>query len=601
MSPLKSPFATRPLAVRPLSIRPLAIRPLSIRPLVTGPLVAFSATAFLAGGAHAQQQFSPFATGTPAPPSGPVSQRQFAEAANSQISFLGALRDWRDTFRGSGKAPRRELAPKSLGKQFGFALGSVAPPIVGTGAGIAARYSLLEVGSTAQPGELTDLMARYDSMVTGDKVAAGDQTQMTWMRARPIQNKNTDLELSMSRGRRDMQGGAGENWLSGNFQNARLRLNLPHKWALNSNLTREKLETQEETNMAWTVDANGPIAHPFGVATARVNITDVDAGFATLADPNAAVGQKKGEVEVAQDVKIGPVSGNLRLAANQRERAEDNAKTGEEIKAGGARTQAQMRLAVTPNLALISSGSAQFDNLTRALQDQTATPAPAATDQITGDALLPPSQARELNQQLTGDVGVEWKFSKALSVALSTGTTRGRGQRENGELWADAPGSDEDRHAVEVRHKTNAADLRVRLAQRARRELAGGNSSVAADISQWRIEASRRLIGSVHLRTIVDLASDDKTDQDWHQYEAQFQLARAARFDARYRDGTLAPGLLSNEWNSAFSAPDSSPRQWSARFNAGSTAAGNGLGLALEYARSVGSAPDMWRVGLQFK
>lgn len=575
-------------------------------PLVSRSLLALSGTTLLVADAHAQQQFSPFAAPTTVPEAtGPVSQRQFAEAATTQFSFLSSIRDWRDTFRGTGKAPRREFKPRPLGKQFGLSLGQVAAPMVGGAAGLSANYGMFDMGSTAQPEAITKLLTSFDSMMTGEDIVAPDQTQMNWLRARPIQSKDTELELSMSRGRRDLQGGKGEKWLDGSFQNARLRMNLPARWSLTSNYTREKLDNQEEAADAWNINANGPIAHPFGVAKANVNISDTAAGFATLADPNPVVGQKKGDVEVVQDVAIGPVSGSLKVAANKRERAEDNAKVGEEIKGDGARSEARMRVALTPNLALISSGSAQLDTVTRALQDQNA---PAALDSVptlpaesTASPLLTPSQARELSQQLAGDVGVEWKFSKALSLAVSTGSSRALAKRELGEERQDGAGAEEDRRAVEVRHRSNAADFRVRLAQRARRSIGANATGTTSDISQWRIEAARRLVGSVHLKTILDFASDDATDQEWRRYEAQLQLARAARLDARYREGSLNPGLLSDEWGSTFAAADNNARQWSARFNAGSAAAGNGLGLALEYARSTGPTPDQWRVGVQFK
>jgi hypothetical protein len=573
-------------------------------PFASRSLIALCGTTLLVADARAQQQFSPFSAPTTVPAAtGPVSQRQFAEAATTQFSFLSTIRGWRDTFRGTGSTARREFKPRPFGKQFGLSLGQVAPPIVGGGAGLVASYSNFEIGTTAQPQAINKLLTSFDSMMTGEDLTAPDQTQMSWLRARPIKTKNTELELSMSRGRRDLQGGKGEKWLDGSFQNARLRMNLPARWAMTGDFTREKLDHQEEAAESWNVNARGPIAHPFGVAQATVNVSDVAAGYASLSDPNPVAGQKKGEVEVVQDMAIGPLKGNLRVAANKRERAEDNARVGEEIEAGGARSQAQVRVALTPNLSLISSGMAQFDTVTRALQDQNAaaatTGAPLAEAGASSDALLSPLQARELSQQLAGDVGVEWKFSKELSFALSAGTSRAQAKSEAGQLWNNGPASAEDRHAIEVRHKSNGADFRVRLAQRARRDLRA--SGATSEISQWRIEAARRLVGSVSLKTIVDFADDDQTDQEWRRYEAQLQLSRAARLDARYREGSLTPGLLSDEWGSTFANADNNARQWSARFNAGSAAAGNGLGLALEYARSTGATPDQWRVGVQFK
>lgn len=531
----------------------------------------------------------------------PITQREFADAASNQLGFLGALREWRDTLRGSGKAPRRSFAGAPLGQKIGLSLGSVAPPMQGSGAGIAANWSAFEVGTTAQPQPLNEALARFDSLLTGDKVATPDQTQMTWLRARPIQEKNAEVELSLARGRRDMQAGQGEKWRDGTFQGAKARLALPANWSLRGELTREQLENQDEAATNWNVNATGPIAHPWGEAQATANWRDVESGYSTLNDTNSAVGQKSGDVQVVQDVAHGPLTGQMKVGASKRER-EEAAHTGDEIEARGARSEAQLRLAVTPNLGLLAGGSLQLDAARRALQDQTT---PGETDPNAPaplpDALASPSEARELAQQVGGDVGVEWKFTDSLSIAVTTGASRLRQRREAGELWNDGPAKDEDRRAVEVRHHHGAADFRVRLAQRARRDvLAPSTTPTQADISQWRIEAARRLVGSLRLRTIVDLANDAKNDQNAHRVEAQLQLARAARIDARYREGDLPQGLLSDEWSSVFGAP-SGARQWGARFNAGSAASGAGLGLAVEYARNAGATPDTWRVGLQFK
>jgi hypothetical protein len=105
----------------------------------------------------------------------------------------------------------------------------------------------------------------------------------------------------------------------------------------------------------------------------------------------------------------------------------------------------------------------------------------------------------------------------------------------------------------------------------------------------------------MRLKTILDVAEDAQNEQNAHSIEAQLQLARAARLDARYRQGYLPQGLLGGDAGSVFGAPDGAARGWSTRFNAGSAAGGNGLGLALEYARSAGSNPDSWRVGVQIK
>ncbi len=318
---------------------------------------------------------------------------------------------------------------------------------------------------------------------------------------------------------------------------------------------------------------------------ARLGWRDVDAGFATLSDSKGALGGSNGALEIAQDVALGPVAGSLKLSADERQRdLSPTARAGEETEAQRARSEAQMRFKVTPNLSLLANGQWQLDAATR-------------LSSAPNDELAPTETARDWAQQATGDVGVEWKLSPALSLSVSAGASRRQALAANG-IPNGGAATEEERRALEVRHRAGDADFRVRLAQRARRDdlLAAG-----APISQWRVEAAHPLVGGMRLKTILDVADDAKNGQNAHSIEAQLQLARAARFDARYRRGDLPQGLLGSEWKSAFDTPQSATQQWGARFNAGSAAGGTGLGLALEYARNAGSNPDSWRVGVQIK
>ncbi|HEX8463668.1 MAG TPA: hypothetical protein VF627_03535 [Abditibacterium sp.] len=524
----------------------------------------------------------------------PITQREFAEAATSQFSFLSELKSWRDTLRGSGVRARREFSGLEVGgAKLGFSLGQVAPPLLGYGAGVAAKWNAFEVGTTAQPAALNQVLARFDEALSGEEQKPLEAPQVTWLRARPLQSKRADVEISLAQGRRDLLAGEGEKWLDGRFQSARARLALPAKWSLSSDFTRAQLDTQKEAASSWGLDASGPISHPWGEARAKANWRAVEDGFATLSNPQGAQGGQSGAVEIAQDVAVGVVSGSVKVAANTRARAEiEKARVGEEIEAQNAQSEAQLRLKLTPNLLVTGQGRVQMQGTQRLVS--------AAGEGQNG--VISPAQARELAQNYAGDVGLQWKFSKALSVAVSTGTSRQRQQKEAGEMWNDGPASDENRRALEVRHQSGTNDFRVRLAQRARRAR-GGSGQSDAEISQWRIEAARPLLLGVRLKTIVDMARDAQNDQNARRIEAQLQLARAARFDARYREGNLPGGLLADEWSSAFENTNSSSKQWAARLNTGSAAsAGAGFGLALEYARGIGTLNnDSWRIGVQFK
>lgn len=506
----------------------------------------------------------------------PLTQRQFSEAAATQIGFVAALRDWRGTLAGEGPFARRDWAGTLGGQKIGLTLGQVAPPQMGRGAGIAARWSALEIGTTAQPAALGDALERFDALWNGSTPAASQAAQFSWLRAHLANSKAADVELSLGRGRRQLTPGTQRE---GTFGNARARFALPAGWSLSGAFSRAQTE-QSDAN-SWNVEAAGPLSHPWGTARARASWRDVERGYASLTDASAAAGETNGALEIAQDVKRGSLSGGVRIAATRRERDAALLNAGDERERDGARSQAQLKLRLTPNLSVTGSGSARRD---AAL----FVPADAAS------AYFPAPLG--VTQQMAGDVGLEWKFSRALSLALSAGAARD-GSEFDGLNQRDAT-LEENRRALEVRHQSGGADFRVRLAQRARLDALGAT----IDITQWRIEAARRLVGGVHLKTIVEAARDASSEADAQRIEAQLQLARLARLDARYRTGTLPQGLLSDEWRSAFAAPDASlTRQWSARLNAGSAAQGGGLGLSLEYARGAGSQNDAWRLGVQWK
>lgn len=543
----------------------------------------------------------------------PLSQREFADAATTQIGFLTSLRAWRNTLRGSGARRDWSLAPLQ-NQKLSLSMGNVAPSTFGGGAGMAAKWRGLEIGSTAQPQSVDELLARFDSLLTGEnaqKLRAKNPTQWNWLRAQLADSPNLKIEVLAARASRDLAESS-RNWSAGDFASAGATLRLPADWSLSGDFARAAVERKNgesdtartDAASAWGLEAAGPLAHPFGVARASAHWRGVGEGYVAPTEENGAAGVQNGGAELAQDVKIGPLSGHLNFAANTRRRdTPESARAGDQLEQNSARSAAQMRLALTPNLSL--TGQGQWDTLavTRALSDETQssdTAAPDALDAAQGRD----SQARDLSRQLVGDVGVQWNFSHALSLSASLGASSQNSRSEVGETLSLGPQSEEMRRALELRQRSGQSDFRVRFSQRARKNVpATGNLSenALAPVSQWRLEATRPLVGSVRLKTILDWASDAAKGQSARRIEAQLQIARVARFDARYRQGNLAPGLMSDEWNSVFDASNSALKQWSARFGAGSAASGAGLGLSMEIVRSQGAVPDSYRVGLQFK
>ncbi len=538
----------------------------------------------------------------------PLTQREFADAATGQISLLKEMRAWRNTLRGQGA--RRDWGLSLLGREkVALSLGQVAPSSLGGGAGLVAKWQRVEIGSTAQPKAIDEALAEFDSVWSGQDVKAQNPTQINWLRAQLLASKQAQVEVMAARATRVAATDA--RWRAGDFQSASAKFQLPAKWSLGADFSRAAVESNVQAatdkNLAardgdaanaWGFAATGPIAHPFGVASASASWRQTDAGYVAPTAENAATGAENGALSLAQDLKIGALSGSLKFGAATRRLTEaESALAGQQLDQNSAQSAAQLRLALTPNLSVTGQGNWNTSAATRALIDQNRADDADAS-------ILTPTQARDLSRQLAGDLGVQWNFNKALSLAVTLGASSQDSHSENGETSTVSAQNDETRRALELRSKTGAGDLRLRFSQRARRNaLATTNltENSSAPISQWRIEAARPLLAGMRLKTILDYASDAVQNQSARRIEAQLQLARAARFDARYREGSLAPGLLSDEWSSIFAASNAAPKQMSARFGLGSAAAGSGLGFSLEMVRNQGALPDSYRVGVQFK
>ena len=537
-----------------------------------------------------------------------ATQKQFADAASGELSLLSELRAWRDTLDGRGKFARRDVVGD---KKAGLSLGNVAAPTLGGfngGAGIAAHWGAVEIGSTLRPRELDAALLDFDQAMTGEKkkpaAGQGAAQSVTWLRAQPIQSKNGALELTMARAARDVAPGADGKTRAGTFMGASGNLSLPLKWKLNGNWQNARLD-EGAGKTSWNAKMGGPIAHPFGEARAELEWRETGAGYATLTGQDAN-GGSGGGARLTQDIKMDRLSGQLRLAANARARRNlEAARQGDALENRDANGAAELRLKLTPNLSLKASGALGAAEVVRAGDDFAAVlqAAPDATDEAT---------FREETQTQGGDVGVEWKLNQALSVAATVGNSQTAAWRDDPTTdWTPTAQSQENRVGFELKHQTGAGILAAKYATRERDD---------ASLGAWRrletvgLQAERPLLFGLKLRASVDLARDAQAAWgDEHgvarRAEAQLQLSRRSRFDLNYRDGAALPGAWLSDPLAAPFRPTSAAqfssgdRQWAARFNAGSAAGGNGLGLAFEYARQQQSSgdTDQWRVGLTWK
>ena len=536
--------------------------------------------------------------------SAPVSRAQFFNAVSGQVSFVGALKSWRETLRGSGPKARRDLWKDSLaGGQMALSLGQVnAPDLAGFGGNAGTSVSWrgdsgasLEAGTTARPPELDEAMQRFDKVTTSDDktpLAPLDRNNVTWLRARPLTGKDGEVEAVFLRAARDGKAGEGEDWKSGNFGSVNARLALPGKWMMRGAWKSAQMEASE-TATSWNTSANGPLSHPWGEANVALNWRDTDAGFATFAGQNTS-GERAGDAQITQPIQTALVSGQLSAAASTQERLSlEGINGGTELSREAARANADVRLRLLPNIAIKATGNVANTQIERAAGT------PDGADLTSREELVGAG----------GDVGVELKMSKALSLEAGAGLTSGTRVVES----LVAGQNMESRATLKVRHQTGggswAASLQAR--DRTSSDLNGETSAPWSRIAGVGLEGERRVIGDFRLRANANWMIDRKAQNGdstgvARLVGAQLSFSKAARLDVRYRDGAALPSDLSQDpLGALFSSPSfaGGNREIATRFNIGAAASGKGFGMAVEWARQgVTSAPtDSWKIGLTYR
>jgi hypothetical protein len=553
-----------------------------------------------------------------------VSQQEFTAAANQQISLLAQIKSLRDTFRGTGLTPKRDLLARDFaGYKASLAFGQLkAPTLSGISAsgdiaaGISANLvssslGTLEFGTNFRPRAITEALTEYDGTMTGKKQDVDDiqVTNINYLRARPLTQKNLELEFSAMQVARDEQVGKETQWKRGAFLGGKGKYKFGRNWQASGEWVRADLEARE-ARQKWNLSAKGPIAHPFGDAKAEIEWRETEAGFANFASENIN-GEQVGQVKITQGIKKGELSGQIQLTANERERQRlENILLGEEAKSRVAQSDANFQLKLTPNMSLKAQG--------KVTAIQTEKFAGDTTTEIRNDQF-----SLDESVQTGGDVGLEWKFSKELRMVATTGYSQSNqwrrarnGAAESEDLyWQQIQEGEENRIGLELRHENKLGALGVRYQNRER------NNSLDLDTTNdWknietiRLEAERKLLNGLSLKTMLDVARE--RDTPWgdenslaRRFETRITLKDRARLDFSVRDGAALPSsLLSDSYGNPFGSIASrnfqtGDREFAARFNAGSAQNGRGLGFALEYARNQSGTEnlDSWKVGLTFK
>ncbi len=533
----------------------------------------------------------------PSLPSGthtPVSRAQFFGAAAEQISFVGALKEWRETLRGQGPRARRELWHTDAGGHLALALGRVnVPAIAGLGApsGTALSWSgkggaSLEAGTSARPVALDEALQHFDSQTDGDgktPSAPLERASLTWLRARPVAGKAGEVEATLLRAIRSDAGAA----RGGDFENVAARMALPARWSLRGSWTNAQLDGHDAAT-SWNTAASGPLSHPFGEASVALAVRATDAGFATLTSQNGR-GERAGDAQITQGVQIGAVSGSLAATASSRTVADaTGAASGTELARDAATAGADLKVQLAPALALKASASASNTQTARAPDNPTA-------------------PARETLTGAGGDVGLEVKVSKALSLEVGGGLS---GEARTFGVGHAIP-TTESRATMRLRHHSSAGSWSASLQARDRDE--GTTAAPWTHIADVGLESERHLVGGLRVRAKLNYlldravwgAGNTGAGSAARLAEAQFSLTRAARLDVRYRDGAALPtALQSDPLGALFSSSFvTGGHELATRCALGAAASGgNGFGMALEWARTgAASATDTWKIGLTYR
>jgi len=241
-----------------------------------------------------------------------------------------------------------------------------------TAPGVSATWGAVGAGSTFNAARAMDSLTSSAAPATTQGIATG--SYLNWVSAKPLDDHVAQLEVALASGGQ-VTNPDGSPGTFGDAVSAKGLLKLPLGWKLNGDWTQSDLNTCSAAQ-TWDLSASGTIEHPWGQAKATATFDDVDAGYASLADPTPATGSRSGQVTVRQDVAKGPLTGTLKVVAlgssvpNVTSLAD-----GDEIGRRSAEGSAHLRLALLPSVSLIATGSLTALNqaILGAPDDSTAT------------------------------------------------------------------------------------------------------------------------------------------------------------------------------------------------------------------------------------
>lgn len=359
-----------------------------------------------------------------------------------------------------------------------------------------------------------------------------------------------------------------------------------------------------------------PVTHFWGKATLSAGFERSQPGSST--DPEAASAPltQSAKIALSQDLKHGALSGTAQLALSGNDSRQDALPTpGERDVGTKAEGSARLKLQLAPNLALTGSHQSQLEQTSTLQPTQEPTQAAASAQSNTqlgtdaGSDVLARLKQRQAANRSDSQLGLEWKWSKSLS--LSAGASLARSEQEATTPAANASPlapqwlRDESAANLSLQKRTGGGSWGLQWSRALAQKDAASQSSMqrAEDTrtDNLSLQAEHKLFGWLQMRGSWKLAGDT----NYLSAHLSDQATREA--EARISGGLGSLALRYSDWSSQSSAlggdllGGSGRREYGVRYQAGSD---KGLGLAVEYsvrAEPASNAASNWKLGVTYR
>lgn len=466
-------------------------------------------------------------------------------ALSEQSGVLMTLRDWRNTFKGTGVAPLRKFNIGGGGSGgLNFEIGARPLPmseLAGLGGGTAPSmgftFGRISMGTTAPIMSMNKSLKFYDKLMApkdpfqAPQSEARDETTMTWMMAKPFESKRGLTEFLYVRGHKDTTPGQVDNkrFLDGSLWGTRARFTPLTGWTLKGEFINSEIETRPDaaTNWKWSLD--GSMKMPLGRATVAASMNNVDSNFATFMNPSPQLGRRVTDFSVQDNIAKGNFSGAIRYAVNRT-----------------ARKDLGTLASGTSAYAAIDDVNANFSWKLSRRVSLTA----QHVQKSTADDYMPGGTYLSNNTSTnTSDVGVQVQLAKPLTLTMGVGRTSFDSQSRMGATgeFKSISLKDDSRLRIGLQRNTRRARLGFTFLTNG----TGDSANRAGDTSSHSLlfEGERQINRCLKLKGSWKLAQQDFSAQQIadnradRSIEAMLDFKKRGQLKLRYADWNLDHSL----------------------------------------------------------